>query len=291
MQEIKYQVHITNEGWQNPVKDGEIAGSVGQSKAVEALRIVDFNIPDLGIVGYSLIQDLGWSSGNIQGEDIGSTGLGKHLECIKLGLFGAKANEYTIWYRVHVQDIGFMDWVRNGELAGTENGNKQIEAIQIILCRNDENVWLASNTTEPYRRIETPKPQATDKREEVLNQARSYLGYISGSSEHSIFGEGNWCCDLVRTCCQNAGVNFPNTRWVPDVMEWAMNNGRWTGSPQPGYAILFDFNYNGSPDHIGFVEEVYASDHCLTIEGNTGNPVGVYRKDRDFCILGYVNLY
>lgn len=293
MQTLKYQVHISNEGWKDPVKDGEIAGTVGQGKPVEALRIVDMDIPGLGIVGYAKIQDYpDWSYGNIQGEDIGSTGLNKHLEAIKLGLFGEKANDYQLWYRVHVQNIGFMDWVRNGEVAGTEGGNLQIEAIQIILCRTDENIWLASNTLEPYRKIEQPKPAPVDKTEELIAQARSYLGYISGTSEHSIFGEGDYCCHYVRTVCNNVGVEFPNTGWVPDVMDWAMETGRWTGNPERGYAVLFDFNGNGTPDHIGFVQVPYASDHCLTIEGNTdqGNGIGVYEVDRDWGILGYVRL-
>ena len=292
MQHISYQVHVSNKGWMDPVKDGEIAGTCGRNLAVECLRIVGMNIPGLGINGFAHVQDIGWSNGNIQGEDIGSTGLNKHIEAIKLDLFGDKAKDYQLWYRVHVQDIGFMDWVRQGEVAGTTGGNKQIEAIQIILAKASENIWLASNTTEPYRKIERPKPQPVDKTEALLNQARSYLGYASGSSEYSIFGEGNWCCHFVRTCCNNVGIEFPNTAWVPDVEEWAKETGRWLGAPERGCAVLFDFNGNRTPDHIGIVEEVYGVFDILSIEGNTSGSdgIGVYRKNRSDGIDGYVRL-
>lgn len=295
MVDIKYQVKlIDSNNWQEPVKNGEIAGTCGQSRPLEALRIVDMNTPGLGIVGYALVSDMGWSGANIQGQDIGSTGLGRHIEAIKLGLFGEKANDYTIWYRCHVQDIGFMDWVRNGELSGTENGNKQIEAIQIVLCRNDENVWLASNTTEPYRFIERPKPQVNTS--SILDIARGHLGYLSYSEDDSAFGRrlvgemaGNWCCYFCVCCALDAGLSVPVTGYCPTMMDWAKQTGRFTGSPQPGYFVLYDWDGNGVPNHIGIVEEVYSSNHILAIEGNTGDPVGVYRKDRDYGILGFVN--
>ena len=37
-----------------------------------------------------------------------------------------------LFTRVHVQDIGWQNWVRNGRIAGTTGQSKRIEAIQII---------------------------------------------------------------------------------------------------------------------------------------------------------------
>lgn len=59
--------------------------------------------------------------------------------------------------------------------------------------------------------------------------------------------------------------------------------------------MLFDFNSNGTPDHIGIVEKVQGST-LYTIEGNTSgsgessNGDGVYRKSRSLTsggIFGY----
>ena len=36
-----------------------------------------------------------------------------------------------VQYRAHVQDIGWMDWVNSGETAGTVGQSKRLEAIEI----------------------------------------------------------------------------------------------------------------------------------------------------------------
>ena len=40
---------------------------------------------------------------------------------------------YDIYYRVHVQDYGWQDWVSNGAMAGTSGQSKRLEGIQIKL--------------------------------------------------------------------------------------------------------------------------------------------------------------
>ena len=44
-------------------------------------------------------------------------------------------DRYNIYYRVHLSDIGWLDWAVNGNLAGNEGYNKKIEAIQIQLVK------------------------------------------------------------------------------------------------------------------------------------------------------------
>ena len=41
--------------------------------------------------------------------------------------------EGNVEYRVHVQSKGWMDWVKNGEIAGTVGESLRIEAVQIRL--------------------------------------------------------------------------------------------------------------------------------------------------------------
>lgn len=299
---LKYQAHVRDLGWLEPVDGGCIAGTVGQARPMEAFRITDMNIPKLGVNAFAYVRDMGWSAGNIQGEDVGTTGLGKPIEAVKIGLFGELASDYTIWYRLHVQDVGFMDWVRNGELSGTVGGGKAAEAIQIILVKNDENFWPASNTVTPFEDLTPVEPPVNkeDKRANVLNIASAHVGYISGSDEDSVFGQryagqnaGAWCAYFVRSVMDDAGVDWPETGYCPTVVEWAKAYDRWTLHPEPGFAVLYDFNYNGTSDHIGIVESVRSDGSICAIEGNTtdgaGGPVGVYRRNRSSGILGYVN--
>ena len=45
--------------------------------------------------------------------------------------------EYDVYYRVHVQNFGWLDWAKNGEIAGTVNYGYRMEAIKIALVRKD----------------------------------------------------------------------------------------------------------------------------------------------------------
>ncbi|MBQ6510590.1 hypothetical protein IJI94_01320, partial [Candidatus Saccharibacteria bacterium] len=51
------------------------------------------------------------------------------------------ANKYNLYYRVHVQGIGWMDWAKNGETAGTTGQSRRVEAIEIKLSDDLANKY------------------------------------------------------------------------------------------------------------------------------------------------------
>ncbi len=53
------------------------------------------------------------------------------MEAIEIKLDGDLAQNYDIYYRVHVQTYGWLDWAKNGESTGTEGLAKRMEAIEI----------------------------------------------------------------------------------------------------------------------------------------------------------------
>lgn len=92
---------------------------------------------------------------------------------------------------------------------------------------------------------------------------------------------------------------IPKSSYVPDRLTYYKKKNaffkRGAYTPRQGDLVLFDFNSNGTPDHIGIVEKVQGST-LYTIEGNTSgsgessNGDGVYRKSRSLTsggILGY----
>lgn len=291
MIDLKYQAHVGNVGWQPEVGDGNIAGTVGQGLPLEAFRLTAYDVPGLGIYAQAYVQDDKWLNPVIQGEDVGTTGEAKHIEAVKLWLFGDEAPNYTIWYRLHVQDIGFLPWVRGGEVNGTVGGGKQAEAIQIILVSNNELFWAAQDTQTPFFDL-TPQPPVVNKVETALNHMRSWVGYLA--AEDNVFGVENYCIKLVSGCVRNSGIDFPDTAWCQDAVDWAIANGRWTGTPQPGFPVAFDWDGNGVANHFGMVESVNGDGSINTIEGNTSgvNGIGVYRKTRypSEGIMGYINI-
>ncbi|MBO4425417.1 MAG: hypothetical protein J5776_00250 [Clostridiales bacterium] len=72
---------------------------------------------------------------------IGTTGMGKRLEAITIDFANNTPYEGTLMYRVHVQDIGWMDWVEAGSPAGTSGLSKRIEAIEIKLTGDLANYY------------------------------------------------------------------------------------------------------------------------------------------------------
>ena len=118
---VEYEAHVENVGWQGVKHDGETAGTVGESKRLEALRI---NCPGVKFKGH--VQNIGWTSERASGEIIGTAGEKLRLEAVQIFKDGIK-------YRVHIENKGWTDWKGSGEVAGTVGESLRIEAIEIKL--------------------------------------------------------------------------------------------------------------------------------------------------------------
>lgn len=144
---ISYQTHVQDYGWQSWKSNGEVSGTVGQSKRLEGINIKLSNIN--GSVEYKThVQDIGWQDWKSNGQMSGTTGQSKRLEAIKVKLSGEAANQYDVYYRVHAQDYGWLDWAKNGESAGTEGYSKRLEGIQIVLVKKGESA--PGSTSRPF---------------------------------------------------------------------------------------------------------------------------------------------
>lgn len=124
-----YQAHVSGKGWMDAVNGGT-AGTVGQNRALEALKI-DMRKLNFKIKARAHIQNIGLKDfGYIKHDTvIGTTGKGLQMEAIELiaeGLNGKKLQT-----RVHIQDIGWTRWTSG--MIGTVGMNKKIEAIELRL--------------------------------------------------------------------------------------------------------------------------------------------------------------
>ena len=146
---VKYQTHVQDIGWQTQVKDGEIAGTEGQSKRLEAIKIELKNLENIKIKYQTHIEDIGWQNWKYNGELTGTESQSKRLEAIKIEL--EYSEEYSIMYRVHIQDIGWQEWKYDGEVAGTEGQSKRVEAIEIKLVDTSvfKLAYISSSVNKP----------------------------------------------------------------------------------------------------------------------------------------------
>ena len=138
---VKYSTHVQTYAWQNEVKNGEMSGTVGQSKRLEAIKINLENAPYSGDIEYRThVQSYGWMNWAKNGNLSGTSGEAKRLEAIQIRLTGEMAKYYDVYYRVQAQTYGWLGWAKNGEYAGTAGFAKRLEAIQILLVEKGSKV-------------------------------------------------------------------------------------------------------------------------------------------------------
>lgn len=151
-QTVVYRTHVQDFGWQSYVSDGELSGTEGQSKRLEAIQIKLENAIYSGSVQYKThIQNKGWESNWKSNDEMsGTQGESLRLEAIQLQLTDEMAKHYDIYYRVHCQNIGWMGWAKNGEIAGTAGYGYRLEAIQIQLV--EKGAEAPGGTENAYKK-------------------------------------------------------------------------------------------------------------------------------------------
>ena len=149
--DVSYRTQVQTYGWQKTVKNGQIAGTMGQSKRMETMAISVKDLvgadSDLGIRYNAHVQSIGWQ-GDVNdsttwkkdGENAGTVGMSKRLEAIQIELSGDDAEKYDVYYRVHAQTYGWLNWAKNGEIAGTAGYSKRLEGIQIIVVEKGAEI-------------------------------------------------------------------------------------------------------------------------------------------------------
>ena len=146
---VRYNTHVQTYGWQNFVTDGAMAGTSGQSKRLEGIRIALTDVPYSGNIEYRThVQTYGWQGWVSNGAMAGTSGESKRLEAIQIKLSGDIANYYDVYYKVHAQTYGWLDWARNGQMAGTAGLSKRLEGIYIKLVKKGQSA--PGNTGNPF---------------------------------------------------------------------------------------------------------------------------------------------
>ena len=130
---IIYQAHVKDYGWLPIAHDGQIAGTTGQARRIEAIRFVD--LPDgLVVDGTVHCQDIGdVTATNIKKNTIvtlGTVGEGRRAEAITLTEHSNSTGK-RLCYQAHVENIGWTNVCHSGELCGTKGKGQRLEAVKI----------------------------------------------------------------------------------------------------------------------------------------------------------------
>ncbi len=138
---LQYKTHVQTYGWQDWASNGEMSGTSGQSKRLEAIQIRVRNLTHTkgGIQYRTHVQTYSWQDWVSDGETSGTSGQSKRLEAIEIKLTGGLAEKYDIYYRTHVQTFGWTGWAKNGEACGSTGCSKRLEGIEIRLIEKGKN--------------------------------------------------------------------------------------------------------------------------------------------------------
>ena len=147
---ISYQTHVQNIGWQENKYDGEMSGTSGKSLRLEGIKINLENQKYSGNVEYKThIQNIGWEKAFKKNREMsGTSGMSYRLEAIQIKLTGEMAEHYDIYYRVHAENFGWLDWTKNGASAGTAGYAYRLEGIEIKLV--EKGGTAPGKTTRPF---------------------------------------------------------------------------------------------------------------------------------------------
>ena len=189
---VSYQTHVQDIGWQGIKYDGDVAGTSGQSKRLEAINISLSNPLYSGSIEYQThVQDIGWQGWKANGQMAGTSGQSKRLEAIRIKLTGEMAKQYDIYYRVHSQEFGWLGWAKNGESAGTEGYSYRLEAIQIQLVKKGSSApGSTSNKFHRYNSWVSQLNVAKDTSQLILVSANG--SNYATVSMHTKGSDGYW---------------------------------------------------------------------------------------------------
>ena len=200
---IQYKAYVQSIGWQQTRYDGEVAGTVGQSKRMEAISISLNDYKNANIKYRAYVEGIGWQNWVSEGQVAGTTEQAKRMEAFEITASGLPSN-MELQYRVQVQRIGWQDWKRSGETAGTIGQNLRIESIQIRIVSTKPSVqynshvqsigWQGyktdgqtSGTTGEAKRIEAFRANLVDYPGASIN----YRAYVQDKGWQNIASNGS----------------------------------------------------------------------------------------------------
>ena len=209
---IQYEAHVSNIGWMSSKRDGSTAGTTGQSKSVEDLKVSILNPVEDGSVQINAnVSGIGWQGWDTpSASEGGTTGQGRAVEAVRLRLTGSLAKDYDVYYRVHASNIGWMAWAKDGEEAGTTGMSCSLEAVQIKLIKKG----ASHPDTSGYSHLEIPTVTYTSQVKGAWQNSVS-AGEVSGTTGHGIPITGF----SAKTCSSVAGginyqLHLSNVGWT-----------------------------------------------------------------------------
>ena len=174
---------------------------------------------------------------------------------------------------------GYISWAKS-----SYGGYSYANAVEFSTMMAERMGWSGYGDTQyvshvlryyPYGRAFT-----SGGNQAIVEVALTQLGNEGGEPYWSWYGFDSrveWCACYVSWCADQCGYIesgiIPKFSGCVDGVSWFQSQGLWQGrdyEPQPGDIIFFDWDGDGSPDHVGLVEKC-ENGVVYTVEGNSGD--------------------
>ena len=174
---------------------------------------------------------------------------------------------------------GYISWAKSNY-----GGYSYANAVEFSTTQAERLGWSSYGDTQyvnhvlryyPYGRAFT-----SGGNQAIVEVALTQLDNAGGEPYWSWYGFDSrveWCACFVSWCADQCGYIdsgiIPKFSLVSDGVAWFSGNGQWQDrsyEPSAGDLIFFDWDSDGSPDHVGIVEKC-ENGIVYTVEGNSGD--------------------
>ena len=189
---------------------------------------------------------------------------------------------------------GYISWAKTNY-----GGYSYANAVEFSTTQAERLGWDSYGDTQyvshvlryyPYGRAFT-----SGGNQAIVEVALTQLGNEGGQpywSWYGFDGRVEWCACFVSWCADQCGYIesgiIPKFAGCVDGSNWFKGNGQWQDrnyEPQAGDIIFFDWEGDGTTDHVGIVEKC-ENGTVYTVEGNSGDAC----KQRQYTV-GSSNIY
>ena len=192
---VSVSAHVQNIGWMDPVGSGNVAGTTGRGLNLEALKIsleVDGATSQEQIANAISVEahvsNVGWQAAVGNGGTAGTagtTGQSRAVEALRVRLSADLSARYTVWYRVHSAEFGWLGWACDGADAGSAGYGRAVQAVQVaVLPKGDP---APGDTACPFK-SRSDEPASITVRSHTSNIG--WMSPVGGGSVAGTTGRG-----------------------------------------------------------------------------------------------------
>ena len=253
---LTYSAHVASLGWLADVSSPAAAGTTGQARQMEALRIAGGTLA--GDIDYRAhVASIGWLGWVGPAYVAGTTGQARRMEAVQVRLTGQAATDYRVGCQAHVANLGWLPVVYDGATCGTTGQARRMEAVRL---------WLVPRTPAPEP-TPTPTTPTADGTTRIALTADTGME-ASGAAVMAAIGssQARWVGVLGDLAYQPGdGIEGRWCDWVRARVSQPVSLVPGNHEAQDGDGVFGKFA-NCLPDRLGVTGD-YATGHYYLDDG------------------------